>query len=749
MGSVTGILRILIFIVLTLLVIGEDPLQMFTAFSPLPQIFFGLSLLLMIFLRPQLDWILAKVNAIPDRLFLGLAMGLAFALMLAANVLVLGRVPHVTDSVAYLFQAKILSEGALSIPAGVAPEFFMPHFFYVDDGRMISLFQPGWPAVLAVGVKLGIPWLVNPILGALMLWPSYRIGLRAFGRAATRLGVVILLLTPFYIFMSASFMAHSLCALLGLIALDQALLYRVDKRPDRMLAFSFALGLMVDVRALNAMILLVPLSVILLPSLLHGRIPFRHITSGIAIVLVFIAIQLGVNWELTGSPTTFPQDEYFQKTEEIGSCHRLGFGDDVGCEQEHGPYSFKKGYHFKDVFSVTRQRLDSLWLNLLGSPLLLLIMLLPLLQVRLGREGLCLYALIASLIGGYMLFYFHGNCYGPRFYYEGVTAVGIFIALGILQLDDWMGQLAGRFDQAGRFFRALVPALLLAMLCFSLLHLSPKLIKNYSRFRGVDTRPADIVAESGVSNALVLVPGTDISFSSAANFNSPGFNGDVIYALHHFDQSVQLMYLHQQREFYRLEPKINKLVKLQRQAFKGVIFTEMETKTPAFESVGGFARWRSIQPYRKEHREPAVLQFKARQNDAYFSIRQMIFKAGEYRVELEAMRGPLMGDWVLEVEGQRLSPAFQAYAHDYGIHHWQSDNSVRLQFGLATFTFRLVGKLSDRGRSDIGLDTMTLRRIPEGLTIDRPRVIDEGIVEKGKLRPIPEGGIHWKVQFKR
>jgi hypothetical protein len=44
-------------------------------------------------------------------------------------------------------------------------------------GRWCSLCPPGWPAILAVGVLLGAPWLVDPLLLGLSIVGVWRLAL--------------------------------------------------------------------------------------------------------------------------------------------------------------------------------------------------------------------------------------------------------------------------------------------------------------------------------------------------------------------------------------------------------------------------------------------------------------------------------------------------------------------------------------------------------------------------------------------
>jgi hypothetical protein len=46
----------------------------------------------------------------------------------------------------------------------------------VNNGKFYAWAPPGWPLLLLPGILLGVPWLVNPVLGALTLPVVYRLG---------------------------------------------------------------------------------------------------------------------------------------------------------------------------------------------------------------------------------------------------------------------------------------------------------------------------------------------------------------------------------------------------------------------------------------------------------------------------------------------------------------------------------------------------------------------------------------------
>ena len=68
---------------------------------------------------------------------------------------VLEPFPHIEDEAAYDFQARIFASGHLFAPAPASPEFFPSSWMMLHGGRWFSVFPPGWPLLLAIGMKVG------------------------------------------------------------------------------------------------------------------------------------------------------------------------------------------------------------------------------------------------------------------------------------------------------------------------------------------------------------------------------------------------------------------------------------------------------------------------------------------------------------------------------------------------------------------------------------------------------------------
>jgi hypothetical protein len=142
-----------------------------------------------------------------------LAAGAA-VLALLISWSVLGLVPHVTDSVSYLFQGRILAAGHLYEPPPRVPALFWQENVILDATRWCSKYPPGWPLLLALGWRLHAPWLMSPLLLALAVAGVWLAGRRLYDPATGLLAAAALACSPFALLMAADAMAHvpALCA---------------------------------------------------------------------------------------------------------------------------------------------------------------------------------------------------------------------------------------------------------------------------------------------------------------------------------------------------------------------------------------------------------------------------------------------------------------------------------------------------------------------------------------------------------
>jgi hypothetical protein len=124
------------------------------------------------------------------------------------------RFPFSGDDYSYLYQAKLFASGKLyaadplydpKLPFYECVETFCLRDF---QGHRFSKYPPGWPALLAFGVWLGVPWLVNPVLGATLALLMLSYVKQRVGEEAAKATSVLLLACFFLPYYAGSFRAH-------------------------------------------------------------------------------------------------------------------------------------------------------------------------------------------------------------------------------------------------------------------------------------------------------------------------------------------------------------------------------------------------------------------------------------------------------------------------------------------------------------------------------------------------------------
>jgi hypothetical protein len=126
--------------------------------------------------------------------------------------------PHVADEVVYLYHARYLAAGMLTMPAPPVPEGFDIDLMHYDGDRWYCPVPPGWPALLSLGVRAGAAWLVNPLLAGANVLLAYLLVNRLYDRATARLVVLLMCVSPWNIFMGMNFMTHTSALTFALLA---------------------------------------------------------------------------------------------------------------------------------------------------------------------------------------------------------------------------------------------------------------------------------------------------------------------------------------------------------------------------------------------------------------------------------------------------------------------------------------------------------------------------------------------------
>lgn len=124
------------------------------------------------------------------------------------------RYPISGDDYSYLYQAKLFASGKLYAEDPLydadSPVYDCIETYCLrdDHGHRFSKYPPGWPALLALGVKLRVPWLIDPLLGALLVFLMLKYTGERMGQELVK-GVGLLLTLCFFLcYYAGSFRPH-------------------------------------------------------------------------------------------------------------------------------------------------------------------------------------------------------------------------------------------------------------------------------------------------------------------------------------------------------------------------------------------------------------------------------------------------------------------------------------------------------------------------------------------------------------
>ena len=394
-----------------------------------------------------------------------LAVASAIAARLVAR-LALSDMAHVMDEMAYLFQAKLFAAGQLRAPEAL-PRAAFTTWFLEDRGSRYGIFPPGWPAVLAVGVKLGLTSWVNPALHGLTV--------AVLGRAARvvggpRVSVVAALLyaaSPQAVILAASMMSHALVALAATVVLLFAVELVLGARHATPAWLAAGAGLALGVAAATRPLCGTILGAFLGLAFVAAAVPTvrageRLVALGTkAAVLALgtlppVAGLLAFNRALTGSALLFPQMAYFDEHlapadlpffQYRKGCNALGLGPGHGCDLTVHDARHTLG----NALSNLGDNMTA-WLLLACGPLLVIGVVAALARKETRARAALLVTVPVLSILLYALYWHGGTCFGARFYQSALPATLLVVALGATALVSFVPREALR----GRALAALL-----------------------------------------------------------------------------------------------------------------------------------------------------------------------------------------------------------------------------------------------------------------------------------------------------
>ncbi|WP_119418040.1 hypothetical protein [Desertibaculum subflavum] len=345
-------------------------------------------------------------------------IGVSLVLVLTA-VWLLRAFPNSGDEYNYIFQAETFRHGHLWVPVPEHQDLFAFSHIFMKDGKWVSQYAPGWGAILALGGTIGLPyWIINPLLAVGCLWAAWAVAKQRAGQAAGTAAVVLLGLSAFFIFTSASYFPHLACATFGMIFCWQAERYRQAPAVRPALVMGLALGVVGLIRPYDAVLFALPLAIATLLQLKVAHL--KYVLFVAAAGAPFLVATFFYNWSITGDPL-FPVTNWGYPS------YRLGFNptDEAGRD-----FTWIETAHH----AVSRVVLLGEWTSL---PFLVLFVSS---WAHLWRRGKLQPSdwVFPVFVAGYLLAPgFGGNQYGPRYYFAAFPMMVLTCSTAIA---DWLGE---------------------------------------------------------------------------------------------------------------------------------------------------------------------------------------------------------------------------------------------------------------------------------------------------------------------
>jgi Dolichyl-phosphate-mannose-protein mannosyltransferase len=364
----------------------------------------------------QVGRILRGLASAPFGNFLLTACAAHLVITLVISSLAFDNVPHVQDSVAQLFHAKILLRGAATAPAPPVPEAFEYSHLIISD-RWYSIYPPAQSLLLALFLRLGVPALANPLLGVIGLLGIALLARELYGDGIARLATIVCLGSPYWLLMHSEYMNHAIAnaalvwAVFGFV--------RAGRRGRLVWALlSGALfGVAFLVRPFTPVLVGVALVVF---SLIRARREPRWLA---ACGVIALAAMPGVGLELLFNKATTGQPFLSAYVVKFGPGHLPGFHQPP-WGPPHTPW-----LGLRNVLADSN--LLNRWVTGLLVPWSVFLCGLAIETT----EGLALLCMIpGSLLAGHFAYWYVDVCFGPRLLFEAMPCFAILTALSLRAL---------------------------------------------------------------------------------------------------------------------------------------------------------------------------------------------------------------------------------------------------------------------------------------------------------------------------
>lgn len=463
-----------------------------------------------------------------DRLALIFSL-LAVAITYLITVRVFENISHIEDEIAYVWQAQAIAGGRLTLPSPPHPRSFLVPFVVDLNGLRFGKYPLGWPVVLAIGVRLGVRQLVNPLLAGLGVWLTYRLGKKIFGETVGLLAAVLTLTSPFFLMNSGTLLSHPF----GLVLSTAFVLAWLDafggasssRKTMPVLTAAMTLGVLALTRPLTAVAVALPFGLHGLYLLVRGDQQTRcHLLTFGSIAAILVSLYFLWQYAVTGDPFLSPYTLWWP-------YDKIGFGPGYGVTEQ--------GHNLRLAYINTR---FSLWVgyhDLFGwGPYSWIFLPFGLLAVAIRRnwKALLVSSVFVSLVLVYLVYWVGAWLFGPRYFYEGLYSLSLLSGAGIAFLAGWPilpGEPWRSYTGWKRARPLLLFVIVLLLVATNLLFYVPLRIEGKRGLHGMeraDLLPFQNEQAKDVAPALIIVhPEIWVDYAVLLEMQDPFLNTPFIF----------------------------------------------------------------------------------------------------------------------------------------------------------------------------------------------------------------------------
>ena len=426
------------------------------------------------------------------------------------------------DEMNYLIQARILASGHLSLLQPTNADFFKVAWMdlMVGDGKIWNFHPIGNSLLLGIGVLLGSPAIIPPLVGGGIFATLFALGRRLVGNSAFAwLSVLVAASSQYVATVSGSFMAHAPALLfIELATLSLVIFWQTGSERYVVLTGAF-LGAAFIIRPLSAVLISVVPAVFLCVALLQKRVRFRTLVLAAVVGLGIASLECWRTYLTAGQFTL----AYLAKGPEANMTFaaRWARGWDFRLKNLFVNYRY---YHTRVFGLGFAGNLVFFFIPLVAASRLW--------WVWLSYVAIAIYWVVQSFL------HFYGWMWEPRMLFEFTHLTVLLTAYGMWLLITYRGSGPGRISPIAA---AAAVAAAGTFLGFNFFYDLPERFRTeYHHYNKTDPYVRDQIRQQGIRNAIFFYQDATNGFAPHSGDNAitvgksgeAVFEGNVIHAIH-------------------------------------------------------------------------------------------------------------------------------------------------------------------------------------------------------------------------